>query len=302
MPATDRPLPAADPPVIGFLTDFGFDGAAAICRGVMLSIARDAQIVDISHAVRKFAIADGAYLLRAALPWMPIGVHVAVVDPGVGTARRPVAVKTQRGDILVGPDNGLLVPAAERLGGVAEVRQLENRDWMLPATSATFHGRDIFAPIGAHLAIGERFEDVGTELEAGALVRLDLPEPEARQGRLATGVVYVDSFGNLRLAGGVADLHDALGAVEPGTGLIVDYSAARGGFSALAASETGDAASKRGDRWERLTWRRTFGEAAPGDLLAYEDSSGNLAIAVSNGDASSRLGAGTGARIGIRRA
>ncbi|HEX3265201.1 MAG TPA: SAM-dependent chlorinase/fluorinase [Candidatus Limnocylindrales bacterium] len=295
-------MAAPDRPVIGFLTDFGFDGAAAICRGVMLSIARDAQIVDISHAVRKFAIADGAYLLRAALPWMPVGVHVAVVDPGVGTARRPIAVKTARGDILVGPDNGLLVPAAERLGGPAAVRELENRAWMLPATSATFHGRDIFAPIGAHLAIGEPFDDVGPELDAASLVRLDLPEPEARQGRLATGVVYVDSFGNLRLAGGVADLQAALGPVEAGTGLIVDYSAARGGFSALAASETGDAAARRGDRWERLTWRRTFGEAAPGDLLAYEDSSGNLAIAVSNGDAASRLGAGTGARIGIRRA
>ena len=303
-------MPTDQRPVIGFLTDFGFDGAAAICRGVMLSIARDAQIIDISHAVRKFAIADGAYLLRAALPWLPVGVHVAVVDPGVGTSRRPVAVKTTRGDVLVGPDNGLLVPAAERLGGVAAVRELENRAWMLPATSATFHGRDIFAPIGAHLAVGKPFEDVGHELDAGTLVRLDLPEPEARQGRLATGVVYVDSFGNLRLAGGVADLHAALGPVEPGTPLMVDYSAARGGFSALAASETGGegaagagaATSRRGDRWERLTWRRTFGEASPGDLLAYEDSSGNLAIAVSNGDASSRLGAGTGARIGIRRA
>jgi S-adenosylmethionine hydrolase len=288
--------------VIGFLTDFGYDAAAAICRGVMLSIARDAQIVDISHAVRKFAIADGAYLLRAAVPWLPIGVHVAVVDPGVGTARRPVAIRTGRGDVLVGPDNGLLVPAAERLGGAAEVRELQNRAWMLPATSATFHGRDIFSPIGAHLAIGEPFQDVGAELDPGNLVRLDLPEPEARKGRLATGVVYVDSFGNLRLAGGVSDLQAALGPVEPGTGLIVDYSAARGGFSALAASETGAADARRGDRWERLTWRRTFGEAAPGDLLAYEDSSGNLAIAVSNGDAAGRLGAGTGARIGIRRA
>ena len=289
-------------PVIGFLSDFGYDGAAAICRGVMLGIARDAQIVDISHAVRKFAIADGAYLLRAALPWLPIGVHVAVVDPGVGTTRRPIAIRAARGDILIGPDNGLLLPAAERLGGIAEARLLENRAWMLPATSATFHGRDIFAPIGAHLAVGGPFEEVGAPVDATSLVRLDLPEPEAQPGRLATGVVYVDSFGNLRLAGGIADLESALGPVEPGTGLLVDYSAARGGFSALAASETGGGASRRGDRWERLTWRRTFGEATPGDLLAYEDSSGNLAIAVSNGNAATRLGAGTGARIGIRRA
>ena len=293
-------------PVIGFLTDFGFDGAAAICRGVMLGIARDAQIIDVSHSVRKFAIADGAYLLRAALPWLPIGVHVAVVDPGVGTDRRPIAIKTARGDVLVGPDNGLLLPAAERLGGIADVRLLENRSWMLPATSATFHGRDIFSPIGAHLAIGDPFEEVGQAVDPESLVRLDLPEPEAQQGRLATGVVYVDSFGNLRLAGGVADLAEALGRVEPGTALLVDYSAPRGGISSLAAAEgapqSGRASARRGDRWERITWRRTFGEASPGDLLAYEDSSGNIAIAVSNGSATTRLGAGTGARIGIRRA
>ncbi len=286
-------MPADTPrPVIGFLTDFGYDGAAAICRGVMLGIARDAQIVDISHAVRKFAIADGAYLLRSSLPWLPVGVHVGVVDPGVGTDRRPVAIHAGRGDILVGPDNGLLLPAAERLGGIVEARLLENRAWMLPATSATFHGRDIFSPIAAHLAIGEPFERVGTTVDPATLTRLHLPEPDAQRGRLATGVVYVDSFGNLRLAGGAAELEAALGPVEPGTGLIVDYSA-----SAVATAGTG-----RGDRWERLTWRRTFGEAAPGDLLAYEDSSGNIAIAVSNGSATTRLGAGTGARIGIRRA
>ncbi len=301
MPADDS---GGERPVIGFLSDFGYDGAAAICRGVMLGIARDAQIVDISHAVRKFAIADGAYLLRAAAPWLPVGVHVAVVDPGVGTDRRPIAVQAKRGDVLVGPDNGLLLPAAERLGGIVGARLLENRAWMLPATSATFHGRDIFSPIGAHLAAGGAFEEVGTAVDPASLVRLDLPEAEAQPGRLATGVVYVDSFGNLRLAGGVAELHAALGPIEPGTALLVDYSAARGGFTALAASETGSAAApaRRGDRWERLTWRRTFGEAAPGDLLAYEDSSGNIAIAVSSGSATTRLGAGTGARIGIRRA
>jgi S-adenosylmethionine hydrolase len=293
-------------PVIGFLTDFGFDGAAAICRGVMLGIARDAQIVDISHSVRKFAIADGAYLLRAAVPWLPVGVHVGVVDPGVGTDRRPIAIRTGRGDVLVGPDNGLLLPAAERLGGVAAARLLENRAWMLPETSATFHGRDIFAPIGAHLATGALFDEVGQAVDGTTLVRLELPEPEAQQGRLATGVVYVDSFGNLRLAGGVVDLQAALGPVEPGTTLMVDYSAPRGGISSLATAEGAKSAaaegSRRGDRWERLTWRRTFGEASPGDLLAYEDSSGNIAIAVSNGSATTRLGAGTGARIGIRRA
>ena len=273
-------------PVIGFLTDFGLDGAAAICRGVMLSIARDAQIVDISHTVRKFAIADGAYLLRSALPWLPVGVHVAVVDPGVGTARRPIAIRTGRGDALVGPDNGLLLPAAEQLGGVAEARVLENREWMLPRTSATFHGRDIFAPIGAHLATGEPFDAVGSVIEESTLVHLDVPEATVERGRLATGITYIDSFGNLRLAGGVSELHAALGEVEPGAGLILELGGAGGARQ----------------RWEHLRWRRTFGEAAHGELLAYEDSSGNIAVAVSNGDAAVRLGAATGARIGIRRA
>ena len=272
-------------PVIGFLTDFGLDGAAAICRGVMLSIARDAQIVDISHTVRKFAIGDGAYLLRSAVPWLPVGVHIAVVDPGVGTTRRPIAIRTARGDILVGPDNGLLLPAAERLGGVAAARVLENREWMLAETSATFHGRDIFAPVGAHLAAGGAFEDVGPAVDPVTLARLDLPEATVGRGRLATGVTYVDSFGNLRLAGGVAELRQALGDVDAGAGLILELGAAGGG----------------GRRWERLRWRRTFGEATAGELLAYEDSAGNIAVAVSNGDAATRLGVGTGARIGIRR-
>src|SRR3954465_7489050 len=117
----DRLSPVAAPtepgarPGIGFLTDFGLDGAAAICRGVMLSIARDAQIVDISHTVAKYAIRDGGYLLAAALPWFPIGVRVAGVGPGVGTGRRPVGIRVQRGDVLIGPDNGLLLRAADRL-------------------------------------------------------------------------------------------------------------------------------------------------------------------------------------------
>jgi S-adenosylmethionine hydrolase len=277
---------ARERPVIGFLTDFGLDGAAAICRGVMLSIARDAQIVDISHTVRKFAIGDGAYLLRSALPWLPVGVHVAVVDPGVGTARRPIVIRTRRGDLLVGPDNGLLLPAAEQLGGVAEVRLIENREWLLPRTSATFHGRDVFAPVAARLATGAAFEAAGPPIEVEALARLDLPEATVGRGRLATGVTYVDSFGNLRLAGGPAELRAALGEVEPGAGLILEIGGPGAG----------------GRRWEHLRWRRTFGEASAGELLAYEDSAGNIAVAVSNGDAAARLGAGTGARIGIRRA
>ena len=274
-----------DRPVIGFLTDFGLDGAAAICRGVMLSIARDAQIVDISHTVAKYAIRDGAFLLRSALPWLPVGVHVAVVDPGVGTARRPVGLVTGRGDILIGPDNGLLLPAAEALGGVTEARVLERREWMLPRTSATFHGRDIFAPVAAHLSIGDPFDGVGPEVDVPALVRLQLPAPSIAPGVLETGVVYVDSFGNLRLAGGVAELTQAIGELAHRMPIAID---------ALEGPACRHLA--------RATWARTFGDVAAGDLLLYEDSSGNLALAVSSGSAAATLAPDQEARFRIRRA
>ena len=122
--------------------------------GVMFGICPDANILDISHQVPRYAIREGAWTLLFALPYMPVGIHVAVVDPGVGTERLAVALRTGRGDVLVGPDNGLLVPAGEALGGIVEARALENRDLMLPVVSASFHGRDVFAPMAAHLAAG----------------------------------------------------------------------------------------------------------------------------------------------------
>src|SRR5438105_11652526 len=150
-----RAMSPQSPPVITFLSDFGFDGAAAICRGVILSICPDAQIVDIAHSIRKFAVGDGAFILSTALPFMPTGVHLAVVDPGVGTRRRPVALRVARGDMLVGPDNGLLMLGAEALGGITDARELDNQAMWLGATSSTtFHGRDIFAPVAARLAAG----------------------------------------------------------------------------------------------------------------------------------------------------
>jgi S-adenosylmethionine hydrolase len=270
-------------PVIGFLTDFGLDGAAAICRGVMLSIARDAQIVDICHTVRKYSIPDGAYLLRAALPWLPVGTHLGVVDPGVGTDRRPIAIRVERGDRLVGPDNGLLLPAAERLGGVVEARLLANAGWRLPTTSATFHGRDIFAPAAAHLALGEPFGAAGPAIDPASLVRIELPIAVAGEGRLETGVVYVDSFGNLRLAGGPEELEAALGTLDIGTRLRIGL----GGTP---------------EREAEARWSRTFGDVSAGELIAYIDSSGDIALAVANGDASATLAARSGMQVGIRRA
>jgi len=270
-------------PFISFLTDFGADGAAAICRGVMLSIAPDAQIVDISHAVRKFAIREGAYLLWTALPWMPVGVHVAVVDPGVGTDRRSIGIRSARGDVLIGPDNGLLTAAADRLGGINAVRLLANPAWLLPQQSATFHGRDVFAPMAAHLALGGHFTEVGPVVDAGSIVDLRFPRPAIRDGGLDTVAIYVDSFGNIRLGATPEDLARALGEISPGA-------AVRLRFDAVDGHRAVD---------EAATFARTFGALSPGAALLYTDSSGQLALGHNQASAAAALGveAGRGARI-----
>ena len=276
---------AGDRPVIGFLTDFGLDGAAATCRAVMLGICRDAQIVDISHTVRKYAIRDGAFLLRFALPYFPVGVHVAVVDPGVGTDRRPIAIATRRGDVLIGPDNGLLLPPAEALGGATQARELANRVLWLPATTSTFHGRDIFAPVTAHLAAGHaEFDAVGSEIELDELVRLPEPRASARDGLIETVVTYVDSFGNVRLAGDRADLAAAFGALGDGTPLIVQFGAVDGMGEVVEATRFG----------------ATFGIVEIGASVLYVDSLGNLAIADNQGNLAGRLGIGPDRPVRVR--
>jgi S-adenosylmethionine hydrolase len=251
-------------PMISFLSDFGLrDPSAAIMRGVVLDIVPDARIVDISHEVHKFAIRDGALLLWCALPYLPVGFHVAVVDPGVGTARLPIAIATARGDILVGPDNGLLIAAVARLGGIAAVHVLEAEAYRLPVVSTSFHGRDVFAPAAAHLAGGVPIADLGRALDPAALVRSPIADAEIHDGELRSSVVYVDTFGNVKLAGLRADLEAALGPVVAGDPLELVV----------------------GNRRIRTSWQATFGDVAPGETLVYEDSYGRLCLAASKASA-----------------
>lgn len=272
----------AERPIIGFLTDFGWDGAAATCRGVMLGICRDAQIVDISHSVRKYAIRDGAFILRASLPFLPVGVHVGVVDPGVGTERRPVALRTARGDVLIGPDNGLLVPAADALGGPTAARELTNRDLWLPVTTSTFHGRDIFAPVAAHLAVEDAtFEMVGADMPVDNLHRLPVAEATVADGRIETEVTYVDSFGNLRLAGIGADLTTAFGTIDEGTAVSISIG------------------SKPA---EKATFARSFGHVATGAMILYVDSTGDIALGDNQGNLGARIGAEASTSVRIEAA
>lgn len=281
--ATIAGMPA---PLISLLTDFGArDPSSAILHGVILSIAPDARIVDISHEVRKFAIRDGALLLWCALPYLPVGSHVAVVDPGVGTERRPIALRAARGDVMIGPDNGLLLAGAERLGGVVEARLLESAEYRLPQVSTSFHGRDIFAPAAAHLAAGAAFDALGPALDLATLVPSPIADPIVEPGRLRSSVVYVDTFGNVKLAGLRGDLKEAIGIVRSGDGLELAF-----------AAHAGD-----GPRVEIVKWRGTFGDAEPGETLLYEDSYGRICLAQNQGDAATHLGVIEDREVTIRR-
>jgi S-adenosylmethionine hydrolase len=274
-------------PLISLLTDFGArDPSAAILHGVILSIAPEARIVDISHEVRKFAVRDGALLLWCALPYLPVGVHVAVVDPGVGTARRPIALRVGRGDVLIGPDNGLLLAGAEQLGGVSEARLLESEAHRLPKVSTSFHGRDIFAPAAAYFAAGTTLEALGRAFDPGELVPSPIANAIVEPGALRSSIVYVDTFGNVKLAGLRGDLEAAIGPVVPGDDLELAFGAH----------------AERPDRVETVRWRATFGEAEPGQVLLYEDSYGRICLAENQGDAAADLGLGDDDEVTIRRA
>ena len=256
-------------PYVSFLSDFGDDTAPAVCRGVIWSIAPDARINDLTHTSRQFGIRDGAFLLWSAVPYLPVGVHLAVVDPGVGTERRPIAIRAARGDHLVGPDNGLLLPAAEHLGGVVAAHVLENRSLWRDAVSYTFHGRDLFAPVAAHLAKGVAISEVGPAVAVGSLVPLSFPEPAVRGGGLDTSVIFVDAFGNCRLAGQPDDLARVTGELHPGHRFIAHI-----GSSSVEAP-----------------WQITFGAVEPGAVLLYEDADyAGLAIGVNQGSAAEKLG------------
>ncbi len=261
--------------LVTFLTDFGLAwGPVGTCHAVMLDVAPGVRIVDVSHGIPPFQIRAGAWVLASALPYMPAAVHVAVVDPGVGTSRLPLALLCDRGDVLVGPDNGLLLPACERLGGVVEARQITNRDLMRQPVSATFHGRDIFAPVGARLAGGLPFEDVGPEVEIGHLFGPPWRRPEYEEGRVVGEAALLDSFGNVR-----TNIETARWPVEAGARVRVRAAGV--------------------DR--EVPTARTFGEVGRGELFAFDDSSGYACLGVNQGSAGEMLGVRPGERVEIER-
>ena len=186
---------------ITFLSDYGEeDEFAGVCRAVIRQIAPDAPLIDLTHGIGRHGIRHGALALANALPFCPPGVHLAVVDPGVGGPRRAVAVTTmEEGRFLVGPDNGLLAPAIERFGGAARAIDLAGSPFRLEPVSATFHGRDLFAPVAAHLAIGARLDEAGEKFDPVELTGLELPTPRSSHGKVVAHALYADRYGNVAL-------------------------------------------------------------------------------------------------------
>jgi S-adenosyl-L-methionine hydrolase (adenosine-forming) len=261
---------------VTFLSDFGLqDDFVGTCHGVIKQIAPEAQVIDITHGIPPQAILQGALVLAKTIAYMPVGVHLAVVDPGVGGPRRPLALRDRSGRLYVGPDNGLLVPAAEQ-AGIDAAHELANPAYALETVSRTFHGRDLFAPAAAHLALGTDLAELGPPLDPEALVRLDLPEPRLGETRIDAIALYVDSFGNIAL--NLTRDHVDMTGIVPGTQVELDLGGDR--YYAVAA--------------------RTFADARPGDIILYEDSYRNMSLAINRGNAAQLLHAVPGQVVRIR--
>ena len=259
---------------VTFLTDFGLqDDFVGVCHGVIATIAPDARVIDVTHGIAPQAVLQGAVVLANAVPYLPVGVHLAVVDPGVGGDRRAIALGTRDGRTFVGPDNGLLARAADA-AGIESAHELTNERYRLERVSRTFHARDVFSPAAAYIATGVDPAELGPPLDPDTLVRIELPEPQLGRTHVAATVIAVDRFGNIGLnlrRDHIDGLVDAGGRVE----LRLQLDA----YFALVAE--------------------TFADARRGELILYEDSYGTYSIAISGGDAAALTGARPGDTIRI---
>ena len=241
------------------MTDFGVvDDSVALCRGVMYSVMPDVRIVDLTHQVTPFSIADGARFLFGTTPYFPAGtVFVVVIDPGVGSTRKAIVAKSQKGQYFVLPDNGLLT-LVERRDGIAGVHEITNPDWMIGAKlSSTFHGRDIFSPAGAHVARGDDWTQAGPEVPVKDLVRLDLKVARFESGSLMGEVIATDGpFGNL----------------------VTNVSAED--FLKLGYQRGEEVPVKLDRTMMKIKFVRTFSDVGLKEPLLYIDSRGRLGLAV----------------------
>ncbi|HEX6709898.1 MAG TPA: SAM-dependent chlorinase/fluorinase [Rubrobacter sp.] len=258
---------------ICFLSDFGLaDDFVGTCKGVMLRIAPGVSVVDLTHEVPGFAVETGAEILQNATRYMPAGtVYLAVVDPGVGTQRRALALRTKSGAMLVGPDNGLLVRAAESLGGISGAVALTDERYHVHPVSNTFHGRDVFAPVAAHLAAGVEFSHLGEAVELASLKHLNPATTLVGDGEgVVARIISMDRFGNARLS-----VTQEESGLEYGDALKVDA----------------------GDGEMSVRYVETFGAAKAGELVLVPDSHWRLSLAINKGSAAHALALKVGGKV-----
>jgi S-adenosyl-L-methionine hydrolase (adenosine-forming) len=259
---------------ICFLSDFGLaDDFVGTCKGVIATVAPGALVIDLTHEVPGFRIEAGAEILQHATRYMPEDtVYLAVVDPRVGTERRGLALRAESEAFLVGPDNGLLIPAADSLGGVSDAVSLTNAAYHVRPVSNTFHGRDVFAPAAAHLAAGVDLSELGESADADSLARPSVPEAIENEaaGRLTASIISIDRYGNARLS-----VSQERAGLEYGTALKIDT----------------------GDGEMSVRYVETFGSAKAGELILLPDSHWRLSLAINKGNAAHALALGVGARV-----
>jgi S-adenosylmethionine hydrolase len=260
-----------------FASDYGYaDDFAGTCRAVIARVAPQVRVIDVTHGMPQRDVLAGALILRNTLRYTPDrSVHLTVVDPGVGGPRRPVALRSAGDRLFVGPDNGLLTLAAEADGGVTEAHVLTAEELWLSPLSATFHGRDVFAPVAARLAAGLELQAVGLQADPAALVRLDVPEPHVIDGGLVARALLVDRFGNVALN------VDADGLTAAALGDVVEV--LTGGERYLAQVAT------------------TFSAVRASDILVLVDSYDQVSVAVNAGSATQVLGLRAGDEVTLRR-
>ena len=252
--------------IVTLLTDYGHDDEfVGVCHGVIRRICPEAQIIDVTHGVARHDVRTGALVLRNALPYLPVGIHVAVVDPSVGTERRALGLRCADERLLVGPDNGLLSLAWEQSGGVVEAVDLSRSPHRLEPVSATFHGRDVFAPVAAHLAAGAPLPEAGEAVGPETLATVELPVAREEDGRLVAHALAVDRFGNVTL----------------------NIPSEQRGPTWLALGREVEIET-RGERYLARV-AGTFADADPGEVILYEDSYRALAVAINRGDAAETM-------------
>jgi len=260
--------------IISLLTDFGEeDGWVASCKGQILKIAPEARFLDISHGISSFDIKKGALVLTSTLPYLPVGIHLAIIDPGVGSKRKGVVVKVERGDYLIGPDNGICAPVIEKLGGAKKVVEIDMRKQMGERVCSTFHGRDIFSPVAAFLFLGVKMEELGPTVDPAELKPKPWKDPHFSTDRIVGEIIDIDKFGTLR------------------SNISGDK------FNHIWNSKSDLIKCKWGTRTLQVPMADTFSQVAKDQKLLLIDSTGLLSLAINCGNAAIQLNQRIGGQV-----